>query len=222
MNLTEILKKVANGEELTAAEKDFLSKYKSDDENRIPKSRLDAEIQKRKDAEQKASDMEDRISNLEEQLEEKNNGDLSEVEKLKKAHEKELAKRDTQIATLTGERDSASKELGSLKFSSAVSKVAGKHKFSDPEYLGYLVQSKDLNLEDEEAVSAFMKELEGNSPNLFKSEVKPGGGTPPATPPNQGGNKQDRVNELLKKDDLTIQEAAEVADLQEQINSEKS
>ena len=47
MNIKEILKKVADGKELTDEEKSFIGEYDPEkDESRIPKSRLDREIQK--------------------------------------------------------------------------------------------------------------------------------------------------------------------------------
>ena len=51
MELKEVIAKIVAGEQLTDDEKKYLADWK--DDGRIPKSRLDQEIQKRKDAEGK-------------------------------------------------------------------------------------------------------------------------------------------------------------------------
>lgn len=215
MSLIEILKKVSEGKELTTEEKAFLASYK-EDENRIPKSRLDEVITQKKELQKQVDSMSAKQSEMEEQLEGLKNAGLSAEEKAKKDVEKEIAKRDRQIETLTKERDEANESLSTMSFDSSVSKVAAKYGFTDSEYLGFLVKSGKIDLADEKKTVAWVKELETSKPGLFKSQVKnPGGGTKPEGNPEVKEGKA-RVDELLKKPNLTRKEAAEVAAYEEQ------
>ena len=81
MNLTDVLKKVAQNVELSQAEKEFLDNYRPEG---IPKSRLDAEIAKRKDAENRNQELAVAMDELKSKVESLENRDLSETEKLKK------------------------------------------------------------------------------------------------------------------------------------------
>jgi hypothetical protein len=72
MNLTELLKKVAKGETLTDEEKAYLAAYKEDD-SRIPKSRLDEELAKKKELQKNIDALTAKQSELESQLEELKN-----------------------------------------------------------------------------------------------------------------------------------------------------
>ena len=87
MNLVEVLKKAAQGIELSAEEKEFLSGYRPEG---IPKSRLDAEIAKRKEAESRGQELSVMLEELKVKVESLETRDLSETEKLKKDFDKEL------------------------------------------------------------------------------------------------------------------------------------
>ena len=135
MNLTEVLKKVVQDVELSTEEKEFLDNYRPDG---IPKSRLDAEIAKRKEAESRNQELSGAMEELKGKVESLESRDLSETEKLKKDFEKELIRLRGSIQTLSTERDSARQELDSVKFKQSVSELAGKYNFTDQPYLEYL------------------------------------------------------------------------------------
>ncbi|MEI8245803.1 MAG: hypothetical protein WCI51_08235 [Lentisphaerota bacterium] len=208
MNLTELLKKVAKGETLTDEEKAYLAAYKEDD-SRIPKSRLDEELAKKKDLQKQLDATTAKQSELEAQLEELKTSGLSAEEKVKKEVEKEINKLKAENAALLKERDEKAAKIAEIEFNDSVSKVAAKHNFADPEYLGYLVKSGNVDLADEKKVTEFVKGLETSKPNLFKSNAKPGGGTK-QTEGQQGSTGEARMKELLAKPTLTMAEAAEV------------
>lgn len=212
MNIKDILKKVAEGKELTDEEKTFVSDYDPEkDESRIPKSRLDREIQKAKDEKERADKLDTELAELKDRLEELENSGKSEAEKAKAASDKELAKLKNQLAALEKERDEAKASLAKSERTSKISTLAQKHGFSDAEYLDYLAGSKSIDLDDETAVNSFIKELSASSPQHFQSKARSGGGT------GKGGNgapNDARLKELMGKKELTLQEAAEVAKIQ--------
>jgi chromosome segregation ATPase len=177
MNLTEVLKKVAQDVELSTEEKEFLNNYRPEG---IPKSRLDAEIARRKDAENRSQELSGAMEELKGKVESLESRDLSETEKLKKDFEKELIRLRGSIQTLSTERDSARQELDSVKFKQSVSELAGKYNFTDQPYLEYLTAKNGVALEDPDKVDEFMNGLKETSPKLFKLELRPGGGSNPA------------------------------------------
>jgi hypothetical protein len=214
VNIKEILKKVADGAELTDEEKSFLSSYDPEkDESRIPKSRLDKEIQRAKDEKERADKLDGELAELKERLEELENSGKSEAEKAKATSEKEIGKLQKLLADITKERDEAQSSLAKSIRTAKIADLAAKHGFADSEYLDYLANSKGVDLEDDGAVSGFIKDLSTNCPQHFKSSAKSGGGT--------GGGKggassnEARLQELMGKKELTLQEAAEVAAISE-------
>lgn len=220
MNLKEILKKVAEGKDLTAEEKAFLASYDPDNtDGRIPKSRLDDEIAKRKAEKERADKLNADLAALQEKVEELEDAGKSDADKAKAAYNRELVKLQEQVADLTRERDEAKTNFEKSERTAKIATLAGKHNFSDPDYLDYLAASHNIDLNDEIAAAGFMKELGKNSPHLFKSTAKPGGGT------NSGGKNdtsdaQKRIEELLKKPELSSRESAEVIKLQQSIETE--
>ena len=221
VNLKEILKKIAEGKELTPEEKSFLQSYEPDSaEGRIPKSRLDEEIAKRKSEKERADKLEADLAALQDRLDELENAGKSEADKAKAAHDKELAKLQKQVDDLTKERDEARTNFEKSERTAKIAALAGKHNFSDANYLDFLTSSNEVDLNDEAATSSFMKELGKSSPHLFKSSAKPGGGT------NAGGkdapDAKKRLSELLGKPELSSREAGEVIRLQESLASESS
>lgn len=214
MNITEILKKVAKGEELTEAEKKFAEEWKDD---KIPKDRLDAEIEKRKEAERKLEEQQAKVTELTERVETLEGGNLSEVEKVKKEAEKLQKQLSEQLKKATEERDRANSELAASLRKTAIGEIAAKHKFTNADYLDYLLKGKEVKIDDEAAVSAFMGELVKNSPELFQSDARSGGGTGAGTG-DAISAKQARIEELMKKETLTTAESNEVIGLQLEIN----
>ena len=178
MNLTDVLKKVAQEAELSTEEKEFLNNYRPEG---IPKSRLDAEIAKRRDAESRSSELSAAMEELKGKVESLESRDLSETEKLKKDFDKELNRLRGSLQTLSTERDSARQELDSMKFRQNVTELACKHNFTDPQYLEYLTARSGVALEDPDKVKEFMDTLKETSPKLFKLELRPGGGSNPGS-----------------------------------------
>lgn len=222
MKIKDILKKVTDGKELSDEEKEFLAEYDPEkDENRIPKSRLDQESAKARTEKERADGLQTQLDELQTRYEELENAGKTEAEKATAANAKALSALQKQVNELTKERDEAKASLAKSERTSAIGKIAGKHNFSDPDYLDYLANSKEIDLNDESAVAGFMKELGNSRPELFKSSAKSGGGT-------SGGGKADvtgheaRLKELLGKDELTTREANEVIELQGKIDSGKS
>ena len=176
MNLVEVLKKAAQGIELSAEEKEFLSGYRPEG---IPKSRLDAEIAKRKEAESRGQELSVMLEELKVKVESLETRDLSETEKLKKDFDKELNRLRGNLQTLSTERDSARQELNSVKFRQNISELSSKYNFSDARYLEYLASKDGIALEDPDKVKEFMELLKETSPKLFKLELRPGAGSNP-------------------------------------------
>lgn len=176
MNLAEVLKKAVQGSELSSEEKEFLSGYRPEG---IPKSRLDAEIAKRKEAESRGQELSTMLEELKLKVESLENRDLSETERLKKDFDKELNQLRGSIQNLSAERDSARNELDSVKFRQNVSELSSKYSFSDARYLEYLFSKDGIALEDTDKVKGFMDMLKETSPKLFKLELRPGAGSNP-------------------------------------------
>ena len=216
MNIREVLKKVSEGTELSAEEKAFLASYDPDAASgRIPKERLDQEIAKFKAEKERADKLDADLAELKEKLEELENSGKTEAEKAKAAAEKELAKLKTQVQNLTKERDEAKAGLEKSERTAKIAALAAKHKFSNAEYLDFLAASKNIDLDDEAATTGFMTELGKSSPELFTSTAKSGGGTTGAGQDISGAQK--RIEELLKKPELSTREAGEVIKLQQEL-----
>lgn len=165
MKIKELIGKVLSGAELSPEELKHLQDYNEpENDNRIPKARLDQEISRKKELESK-------VSELNAQIEELRNIDLSDNEKNRKVIEN-LNKR---VAALSEERDRIESEKQSIQFRNQVISTAGAHNFSDNDYLEFLLKRDQVDLGDEEMVSGFMESLKAASPQLFKTEVNPGG-----------------------------------------------
>lgn len=222
MKIAELLEKIANGETLTDEEKKFIKEYKEPepDPNRIPKARLDEEIQKRRAAEEKEGELQAKLSELESKVEELTTKGMSEAEKAKRESAKTLKTLQDQVAALTKERDESKAKAEEMEFRGRVSELASQHHFTDPEYLAYKLRGGKVNLDDATAVSGFFSELEKSSPSLFQSEAKGGAGTSGENGQKGANAYQSRIDELLKKPSLTLRESQEVIELQTKVEQE--
>ena len=217
MEIAEILKKVAAKETLTDEELEFLKKFDPNDASRIPKDRLDKEIEKRKAAEKNASDLNEQIEALKTKIEELETKGLGEAEKAKLASDKEIAKLKKQVDDLTKAGNEAKEKAAALERTAKIRDLAAARKFKDAEYLDFRLKSQGIDLEDENAVGTFFGELEKSAPHLFDSTAKSGTGT--GGDGGQGGNGGNAVNlarleELRAKPEFTRAEAAEFIKLQ--------
>lgn len=191
MKLTDILKKVTAGEEISQEEKDFLTAYKPEE---IPKSRLDQEIAKRKEAETAKQGLETELETIKSKVEELEGKGLSEVDKVKKETEKEMNKLKQQLAAELTAKETAANELNSMKRKASISDLAAKHNFTDPEFLDFKASSSKLDLVDEAKVKEFMDGLKTASPKMFKVDAASGGGS------NPGGGDKGNVDYATAKD----------------------
>lgn len=221
MDWMKLFERLMAGETLKPEEMKYLKDHAPDsDESRIPKSRLDQEITKRKNAEQQVTDLTSKIEELTGKVEELENKDLSEADKVKRDTAKEIENLKKQVKTLTEERDGKAQALADTEFKSKVAGIASKYNFVDSDYLQFKIKSGEVDLNDEAAISNFVKGLEKSSPNLFKSSAKPGGGTQTEKVVTVPATGEQRIKELLAKPELSRREAAEVHMLQEQITGE--
>jgi predicted nuclease with TOPRIM domain len=175
-DVSEILKKVIEGQALSGEERKSLGEFRPQG---IPKSRLDAEIAKRKSIEEQNSELNQTLAKLNSRLEELENRDLSEQERLQKNYSSELRQLRDRISALTGERDSSQQELDQIKFLQKVTKLAKEKQFNDPEYLGFLLKQANVSLEMPEQVDEFVGGLMNSTPKLFSLDLRPGSGSNP-------------------------------------------
>ena len=219
MKIEEVIAKLLKGEALSEEEKTFADGYKSDGGDggaqRVPKSRLDEEIAKRKAAEQKAADNESRLQELSDQIEELKQSGMTEAEKAKAETQRQLDRLNKQVASLTKERDEAKAKSEAMEFDGKVAALASRHGVRDAEYLGHKLKAAKVSLDDADAADGFVRELEKGAPWLFQSQAKGGGGTGGGTQGAGGATSsfQSRIDELLRKPSLTMRESQEVIDL---------
>jgi hypothetical protein len=176
MDVTEILKKVATGQALSSEERKSLSEFRPQG---IPKSRLDAEIAKRKDVEQQNNELNNTLGKLSTRVDELESRDLSEQEKLEKNYSVELKQLREHVSSLTTERNSSTQELDQIRFQQKVGKLAKEKQFNDSEYLGFMLKNANVSLESSDQVEEFMTELRNSSPKLFHLELRSGSGSKP-------------------------------------------
>ena len=176
MDVTEILKKVLAGKKLSEAERKTLGDFRPEG---IPQSRLDTEVAKRKELEAENSKLNSTLAKLSSRVDELENRDLSEQEKLEKSYGVEVEQLREHVSALKTERDSSRQELEQIKFQQQVGKLAEEKKFNDPEYLGFLLKQSKIPLNSEEEVDEFISELREKSPKLFRLELRSGSGSNP-------------------------------------------
>jgi hypothetical protein len=176
MDVTEILKKVIDEQALSGEERKLLSEFRPQG---IPKGRLDAEIAKRKDLEQKNNELNKTLGEVSFRVDELENRDLSESEKLEKNYSVELKRMRDNIASLTTEKNSSKDELEQIRFQQQVNKLASEKKFGDSGYLGFLLKKANISPNESGQVEEFMTELRDSSPKLFRLELRSGSGSNP-------------------------------------------
>ncbi|MDD3154828.1 MAG: hypothetical protein PHS41_08165 [Victivallaceae bacterium] len=91
-----------------------------------------------------------------------------------------------EVASLRAELESSRAELESMHRRSAITGIAQKHRFTDPEYLGYLLEKNQIDPRDEQHCGDFMTGLEKSSPQLFRSAVASGALAVPPLPGSTG------------------------------------
>lgn len=207
MKLSDILKKAAAGEELSAEEKEFLNKYQEPADNSSVITDLKNQL----------AAMTTERDNLKAKADEEENKNLSEAEKLTK----QITALQEQVNSLTAERDTLKQSAAESAFRHGIEELARKHKCVDVDYLLFKAQTAKLDLTKEAKVTEFMEGFKKDSPKFFEADVNNGGG---GTPPQNNAGDTDsatRIEELLKKDSLTEKEVAEVIKLQDETNKEQ-
>ena len=89
-------------------------------------------------------------------------------------HTSQMAELRSAAESAEAEKQRLSEELGALKRSAAVSTLAERHKFTDPGYLDYLLQKKDVCMDDPAAVEAAVALLKEECPRFFRVDIVPG------------------------------------------------
>ena len=88
--------------------------------------------------------------------------------------ENEVGELKNQLQATISERDSIRSELDALRFRNSVSRLAGEHKFTDPEYLEYLCKKEGIDPASNETCRDFMEKLRDTAPRFFKVELASG------------------------------------------------
>jgi len=167
MTLTEVISKMLTDGQLTDAEKEFLSNYREPDpKDRVPKSRLDQELARRRETEEKVAVLQHKIDELESR-------DLSDQEKA--ARQLDTLKQ--QLGQAQQERDAALGARTELEFRTRVAELAGKNRFTDPDYLGFLAKKQNVDLNDQAAVDGFLTKIRQDCPKFFRIETAGGAGS---------------------------------------------
>ena len=96
------------------------------------------------------------------------------------------------------ERDQLKSEHISLKRGQQLHNIAQRFNCSDPDYLDFLASRHDLDLADDNAVTAFVAAMQKSSPHCFYSSVRSGGGAVGNTsgPENQEVPEYDRIGRI--------------------------
>lgn len=208
MKISEILKKISEGKELSDAEKEFAKNYvePNADDGKTEELKRELETLKTEKAD------------LQKKIDEAENAKLSDVEKLTK----QVNALNTQLANLTKERDELKTANAGMAFDHGVEKLAREYKFTDVDFLKFKVQSAKLDLAKADKVSEFMENLKKESPKFFEAEVNRGGGsTPPVTDGGDTGtDSKARLAEIMKKENPSAAELAEAMRLSGEIKTE--
>ncbi len=97
--------------------------------------------------------------------------------------EQEISRLRGEVEQLTSDRDGLARQLDSMIRRGKVGELAARHHFTDPDYLAFLCEKHQLDLDSEEAVEHFMAELSGKCPKLFRVELF--SGVPRQNPPGE-------------------------------------
>jgi len=166
MKITEIIARLTAGVELTPEEKNFLENYQEPDQrDRIPKSRLDQEIARKKELEQ-------RLEEITHKLDEYENQGLSESEK----HLKTIETLKQQLDVLTRERDEAINARHELELRRQIATAADEFDFDDHDYLEFLLRRDQVDLTEPANIGKYLESLRKVSPKHFRVDAVPGGG----------------------------------------------
>jgi len=132
MNIVAILKKIAEGKDLTDAEKEYAKAYVEPKNNDAELTKTKTELETAKQA----------AAELQKKIDEAETAKLSDTEKLTK----QVSDLTKSNENLTKERDGLKVEKDGLIFNSSVEKLARDHKFTDVEFLKFKVGAAKLDI----------------------------------------------------------------------------
>lgn len=179
MKISEIIKKIAKGEELNALEIAELE-------------RLDVD-----GLTQRAADAENKLKEAQEKLDAAEQEKLTEQEKLKKRAEKA----EERLKAVENERDEAKRRHDALVRRNRINELAAKHKCEDPEFLDYLAGKREIDIDDDAKASEFIAALKKDNPKYFAADIKPGAGpadVPKAPEPSKSPEPGDRIGKIIE------------------------
>ena len=108
----------------------------------------------------------EQLAEAQKKLDDAENAQLSETEKLQK-----------ELAQLRAEREDIDAKFRTLARRGRIERIARDHGCDDPEYLDFLAGKRSVDLDDDNAVSAMMEELKKTHPFAFFSHLQSGGGS---------------------------------------------
>jgi hypothetical protein len=86
----------------------------------------------------------------------------------------ELERLRSAAESACAERDRLAGELGIVKRAAAVKRLAEKHNFTDPDYLDFLLQKREVAMDDHAAVEAAVNGLKNEIPRFFRVDIHSG------------------------------------------------
>ena len=105
------------------------------------------------------------VSALQKQLDDAENAQLSETEKLQK-----------ELTKVRDERETLDRNYRALFRQHRIAAIARKFGCAEPDYLDFLAARSSVDLEDDAAVAAMVGQLQKSHPFAFVSQLKSGGG----------------------------------------------
>ncbi len=98
--------------------------------------------------------------------------------------ESEIIRLQRELAGAIRERDDAKNQLKCAIRKNRVQQIAAQYRFSDPEYLDYLAQKENVNLDNHDDTDKFIQKINQAKPRFFDIEINSGagGGCQPSTP----------------------------------------
>lgn len=108
---------------------------------------------------------------------------LDELERAKLSREEALQH---DLDAVQSERDALRTERDALVRRDRIAAIAAEAGCTEPEYLDFLAARRGLELEDAEAVKAFVAAAERENPHCFRSRLRPGSGSAQQTPAPEG------------------------------------
>lgn len=110
--------------------------------------------------------LKEELSTLRSQLEEQENAKLSTEELLKK-----------QLSNALSEKEELRKQHETLQRTTTIRRLAAEYGCEDPDYLDFLARKQEVDLQNKEAASEFLRETARNRPYCFRAPVQPGSGS---------------------------------------------